>query len=151
MRQTEGPFFKPRSPLRDDLREAGAGGDPLELSGLVLTRLCKPVAGAVVDLWHADARGDYDNSGFRFRGHQITDAQGRYRFRTIRPAVYQGRTAHYHVKVQGQGSRLLTTQLYFPNEPANRRDSLFRRELLMKVAKAADGQAARFDFVLDIR
>ena len=151
VRQTEGPFFKPRSPRRDDLREAGSGGVSLELTGLVLTRGCKPVAGAVVDLWHTDAKGDYDNSGFRYRGHQITDAQGRYRFRTIRPAIYVGRTAHYHVKVQGQGSRLLTTQLYFPDEPGNRRDSLFRRELLMKVAQAGDGQTARFDFVLDIR
>ena len=49
------------------------------------------------------------------------------------------------------GGRVLTTQLYFPNEPANRRDSMFRRELLMKIAQAGDGQAARFDFVLDIR
>ena len=48
-------------------------------------------------------------------------------------------------------SRLLTTQLYFPNEPANRRDPLFRRELLMRVADAGDGFAAKFDFVLDVR
>ena len=151
VRQTEGPFFKPKSPRRDDLREAGTRGATVELTGFVLTRGCKPVAGAVVDLWHADETGDYDNSGFRYRGHQITDAQGRYRFGTIRPAVYVGRTAHYHVKVQGGGSRLLTTQLYFPNEPGNRRDSLFRPELLMKLAQAGGAQQARFDFVLDIR
>jgi len=150
VRQTEGPFFKPRSPQRADLIE-GARGTVMELSGLVLTRRCQPVAGALVDLWHADDKGDYDNSGFRFRGHQFTDAQGRYRFRTIRPAVYVGRTAHYHVKVQPSGGRVLTTQLYFPNEPANRRDSMFRNELLMKIAQAGDSQAARFDFVLDIR
>lgn len=151
VRQTEGPFFKPRSPQRADLREAGTRGVSVELSGFVLTRGCRPVTGALVDLWHADERGEYDNSGFRYRGHQMTDAAGRYRFRTIRPAVYVGRTAHYHVKVQGQGSRLLTTQLYFPDEPANRRDGLFRQELLMKLAAAGDGQAARFDFVLDLR
>ena len=150
-RQTEGPFFKPRSPKRDDLREPVGSGIPVELSGLVLTRRCQPVAGALIDLWHADPKGEYDNSGFRFRGHQFTDANGRYRFRTIRPAVYSGRTAHYHVKVQPSGGRILTTQLYFPNEPANRRDSMFRPELLMKIAQAGDGQAARFDFVLDIR
>jgi protocatechuate 3,4-dioxygenase beta subunit len=151
VQQTEGPFFKPRSPQRGDLRDAGAGGVPIELTGFVLTRRCQPVAGALVDLWHADHKGDYDNGGFRFRGHQFTDAGGRYRFRTIRPAVYSGRTAHYHVKVQQAGGRILTTQLYFPNEPANRRDSLFRPELQMKIAQAGDGQAARFDFVLDIR
>ena len=150
-RQTEGPFFKPRSPLRSDLREAGSRGDEIELSGFVLTRTCRPLANALVDLWHADERGEYDNRGFRFRGHQRTDASGRYRFRTIRPAVYVGRTRHYHVKVQAAGSRLLTTQLYFPDEPENQRDSLFRRELLMKIASAGDGAAARFDFVIDIR
>ena len=151
VRQTEGPFFKPRSPQRADLREAGSRGIPVELSGFVLTRGCRPVAGALVDLWHADERGEYDNAGFRYRGHQMTDAAGRYRFRTIRPVVYAGRTAHYHVKVQGQGSRLLTTQLYFPDEPANSRDRMFRSELLMKLASAGDAQAARFDFVLDLR
>jgi protocatechuate 3,4-dioxygenase beta subunit len=151
VRQTEGPFFRPKSPQRSDLRETGARGDEIELSGFVLTRTCRPLADALVDLWHADERGEYDNRGFRYRGHQRTDASGRYRFRTIRPAVYVGRTRHYHVKVQAAGSRLLTTQLYFPDEPQNQRDNLFRRELLMKIASAGDGAAARFDFVLDIR
>ncbi len=69
---------------------------------------------ALVDLWHADECGEYDNSGFRYRGHVFTDAQGRYRFRTIVPAIYSGRTRHYHVKVQAPRGRVLTTQLYFP-------------------------------------
>jgi protocatechuate 3,4-dioxygenase beta subunit len=150
LRQTEGPFFKPRSPERADLREAG-DGMPAELTGFVLTRSCRPLPNALVDLWHADASGEYDNRGFRYRGHQRTDASGRYRFRTIRPPAYHGRTAHYHVKVQAPGSRLLTTQLYFPNEPGNGRDRLFRSELLMKVAQAGNNQALRFDFVLDLR
>jgi protocatechuate 3,4-dioxygenase beta subunit len=151
VRQTEGPFFKPRSPERSDLIEPGSRGETVELAGLVLTRRCQPVAGALVDLWQADAQGDYDNSGFRFRGHQFTDANGRYRLRTIKPARYTGRTRHFHVKVQPSGGRILTTQLYFPGEPGNRRDPLFRSELLMKVAQAGNGEAARFDFVLDIR
>jgi protocatechuate 3,4-dioxygenase beta subunit len=151
LRQTEGPFFKPRSPERADLRESGLNGQPIELTGLVLTRACRPVERALVDLWHADNDGAYDNSGFRLRGHQFTDAQGRYRFLTIVPASYEGRTRHYHVKVQPAGGRILTTQLYFPGEPGNRRDGLFRRELLMKVAKAEGSLAGRFDFVLDMR
>jgi protocatechuate 3,4-dioxygenase beta subunit len=150
-RQTEGPFFKPRSPARADLREQGAVSLPVELSGLVLTRRCRPLAGAVVDLWHADDKGAYDTAGFRYRGHLVTGSDGVFRFRTIMPALYTGRTRHYHFKVQAPGSRLLTTQLYFPNEAENRRDHLFRRELLMRVADAGDGLAARFDFVLDIR
>jgi protocatechuate 3,4-dioxygenase beta subunit len=151
IRQTEGPFFKPKSPERSDLREPGAGGRPFELTGFVLTRACRPLRGAVVDLWHADDKGQYDGTGFRYRGHVTTGPDGAFRFRTIMPAVYPGRTRHYHVKVQAPGSRLLTTQLYFPGEPANRRDGLFQEALLMRVASAGEGPAGRFDFVLDIR
>jgi protocatechuate 3,4-dioxygenase beta subunit len=151
VRQTEGPFFKPKSPERSDLREAGTKGNPLELSGFVVTRSCHPLRGAVVDLWHADENGEYDNVGFRYRGHVITGPEGAFRFRTIVPALYPGRTRHYHVKVQAPGSHLLTTQLYFPNEPANLRDGLFQRELLMRVADGSDAVDGRFDFVLNIR
>jgi protocatechuate 3,4-dioxygenase beta subunit len=149
VRQTEGPFFKSKSPARGDLREPGGGGHQFELSGFVLTRSCRPLHGAVVDLWHADEKGEYDNVGFRYRGHVITGPDGAFGFRTIVPAIYPGRTRHYHVKVQAPSSRLLTTQLYFPNEPANLRDGLFKRELLMRVADAGD--SGRFDFVLSVR
>jgi protocatechuate 3,4-dioxygenase beta subunit len=151
VRQMDGPFYKPSSPERTDLIEAGTKGRPVELSGFVLNRNCKPVQQVLVDLWHADEAGDYDNRGFRYRGHILTDAQGRYRFRTILPALYPGRTRHYHVKVLATGRQLLTTQLYFPNEPQNVRDGLYRRELTMRMADAGDGLAARFDFVLDLR
>ncbi len=143
-RQTEGPFFTPDSPKRNSLVEKGSG-DLFLLTGTVLSPQCRPVANALVDLWHADEGGEYDNRGFRYRGHQFTDAQGRYRFETIVPALYPGRTRHYHVKVQAPGRRLLTTQLYFPAEPANRRDGIYRPELEMKVAKAR----GTFDFVVD--
>ena len=149
VRQTEGPFFKPMSPERADLIEPGMGGTPIELVGFVLTRACKPLPGALVDLWHADDRGDYDNSGYRLRGHQFADAEGRYRFRTVVPAIYVGRTRHFHVKVQRKGGRVLTTQLYFPDTPGNSRDSLFRSELLMRIAASGATSVARFDFVLD--
>jgi protocatechuate 3,4-dioxygenase beta subunit len=151
LRQTEGPFFKPRSPERADLIEPGMKGRPIELAGFVLDPACKPLAHALLDLWQADDAGDYDNTGFRLRGHQFTDGEGHYRFRTIVPALYVGRTRHFHLKVQPPGGRLLTTQLYFPDEPMNRRDGLFRKELLMRIAKAGDGVDARFDFVLDTR
>ena len=105
VRQSEGPFFKPKSPERGDLRKNGAHGRPIDLSGFVLTRKCRPLPGAVVDLWHADEKGEYDNTGFRYRGHVITGPNGAFSFRTIVPAVYPGRTRHYHVKVQAPGSR----------------------------------------------
>jgi protocatechuate 3,4-dioxygenase beta subunit len=149
--ETEGPFFKPKSPRRSDLREGGIAGRPVELSGVVLTRACRPVANALVDLWHADAGGEYDNKGFRLRGHVFTDAQGRYAFRTIMPGLYPGRTRHYHVKVQAPNRPVLTTQFYFPDEPKNRADEFFHRELVMQVAAADDALRARFDVVLAMR
>jgi protocatechuate 3,4-dioxygenase beta subunit len=150
LHETEGPFFKPASPERIDLFEAGMVGRPIELVGFVISRHCKPLSGAVLDFWQADDHGEYDNSGFRLRGHQHTDAAGRFRLRSIVPGAYQGRTRHVHVKVQAPGSRLLTTQLYFPGEPKNRSDGLFRRELLMRTEENGGSLAARFDFVLDI-
>lgn len=147
--QTEGPFFKPKSPLLGDLRQGGLKGETVILAGFVLTRDCQPVANALVDLWHADAKGDYDNRGFRGRGHQFTDAAGRYRFVTVLPARYTGRTRHFHVKVQAANGPVLTTQLYFPEEPGNARDPLFQRELLMAVTRSGADRAARFDFVIE--
>jgi protocatechuate 3,4-dioxygenase beta subunit len=150
-RQTEGPFYTPRAPERNVLREPGMKGVAVALSGLVLTRSCKPVENAIVDLWHADDDGEYDNKGFRLRGFTRTDAQGRYQVLTIQPGNYPGRVRHYHVKVQAPDARLLTTQLYFPDEPGNARDPLFNKALLIRTAKRPDGLLARFDFVADLR
>jgi protocatechuate 3,4-dioxygenase beta subunit len=149
--QTEGPFFKPRSPRRSDLVDPGLTGQPIEITGYVLTRGCKPVPRALIDVWQADASGAYDNAGFRLRGHLFTDGEGRFWLRTIVPGSYVGRTRHIHVKVQPPGGRILTTQLYFPDEPGNARDFLFRKELLLRTAKADGALAGRFDFVLDMR
>ena len=149
LRQTEGPFFKPSSPERAELLEAGMPGQPIELVGFVISRTCKPLAGALLDFWQADDKGRYDNSGFRLRGHQFSDAEGRYRLRSIVPGVYVGRTRHIHVKVQPRGGRVLTTQLYFPGEAQNRADGLFRSELLMR-GGAADIAFDRAAGVLDL-
>ena len=146
--QTEGPFFKPSSPERIELLEQGMAGQPIELVGFVLSHDCKPIAGALLDFWQADDKGQYDNSGFRLRGHQFTDADGRFRLRTVVPGAYVGRTRHIHVKVQPRGGRVLTTQLYFPGEAKNRSDGLFRKELLVRTAKNEGWLAGRFDFVL---
>jgi protocatechuate 3,4-dioxygenase beta subunit len=142
-RQTEGPFFTPSSPPRASFLEGGEK-TRFVLAGRVLTADCKPAAGALVDLWHCDEQGAYDNQGYRYRGHQFADGEGRYRFETVVPALYPGRTRHFHVKVQPRGGRLLTTQLYWPGEPANRRDGIYRPELEMKLSN--DGGA--FDFMV---
>jgi protocatechuate 3,4-dioxygenase beta subunit len=144
-RQTEGPFYKPATPQRSSLLEPGERGTKLLVTGRVLSRDCKPVANALLDFWHADGQGAYDNRGFRYRGHQFTDAEGRYRLETIVPAEYPGRARHIHVKLQAPGGRLLTTQLYFPDEPGNSRDGLYRPQLAMQMKERSAGL---FDFVV---
>ena len=153
LKQTEGPFYTPNTPLRSALREPDTAGIPLILEGRVLGTDCRPIAGAVLDVWSCDGHGVYDNEQFKLRGHQFTDNQGRFRFDTVRPSDYTQflihRTAHIHVKVQGRGTPLLTTQLYFPDEPLNQDDGIFDESLLMKVENAGDGSLhAAFDFVL---
>jgi len=143
-RQTEGPFFKTDSPERRNFLESNSNGQRLVLAGAVLTPDCKPVPNALLDFWHSDEQGAYDNRGFRYRGHQHADAQGRYRLETIVPAEYPGRTRHIHVKVQAPRGRILTTQVYFPGDPGNKRDGLYLPELEMKRSK----DEGSFDFVV---
>lgn len=145
--QTEGPFYTPQTPERASFLEDGPG-QRIVVTGRVLTTGCVPIAGAIVDFWHADDAGEYDNVGYNFRGHQFTDANGAYRLETVVPGLYPGRTRHFHVKVQGPATTLLTTQLYFPNEPGNAQDGIFHPALVMATQESAEGSAATFDFVL---
>ncbi len=145
---TEGPYFKAGSPERASLLDAGVTGTKLVLTGYVLTTDCKPVAHALLDFWQANANGQYDNSGYTLRGHQFTDANGRYQLTTIVPGLYPGRTEHIHVKVQAPNGPILTTQLFFPGVPSNQSDSIFDAKLLMTMQDAGEGQIARYDFVV---
>lgn len=136
-----GPFFKPRSPERTTLVEPGADGTRFVLTGRVLSTAGAPIAGAVVDFWHSDATGSYDQGGFRFRGHQRTDAQGRYVLRTIVPGAYGGMAKHYHVKLAA-GDRALTTRLEFPEDA---RSFKLDPRLVIRATRTGEGS---FDFVL---
>jgi protocatechuate 3,4-dioxygenase beta subunit len=147
--ETEGPFFTPNSPERTSLLESGVTGTRLTLTGLVVSTSCRPVERALLDFWQADDGGAYDNQGYRLRGHKFTDAKGRYRLETIVPGLYTGRTRHIHVKVQAPNRPVLTSQLYFPGEPANQRDGLFRPELQVERDSGGGGQAS-FAFVLEL-
>lgn len=146
--QTEGPYFTPNSPLRTSLLESGISGTRLAISGLVLSTSCQPVAQALVDFWQADNSGNYDNSGYRLRGHQFTDASGRFVLDTIVPGLYPGRTRHIHVKVQPPNGRILTTQLYFPGESRNSSDGIFNSDLLVTVQSTGTPMQATFNFVV---
>jgi protocatechuate 3,4-dioxygenase beta subunit len=116
--QTEGPYYTPNSPEKHSLLEDGLTGTRLILVGYVLDQNCLPQSNAWLDFWQADANGQYDNAGYRLRGHQFTDAQGRYYLETILPGLYSSRPIeHIHVKVRPEGGAEVTSQLYFPQRP----------------------------------
>ena len=145
----EGPYYKSGAPERAALVEPGMTGARLLLTGQVLTTDCRPVAGALLDFWQADDKGEYDNSGYTLRGKQFADELGRYRLETVVPAPYPGRPPHIHVKVNAPGGPVLTTQIYFEGQPGNESDALVRPSLIVPLTEAAGGgKAATFNFVL---
>lgn len=147
--QTAGPFYTPEAPERRSLVEPDMTGTRLALNGYVYTTDCQPVPGALLDFWQADDAGVYDNDGYRLRGHQFADDEGRFDLETIVPGLYPGRTRHIHVIAQAPNGPVLTTQLYFPEEPANASDGIFDPALVMDVADDAEGKLAFFTFVLE--
>jgi protocatechuate 3,4-dioxygenase beta subunit len=146
--QTEGPFYTPDTPQRQSLLEPDMAGTKLVVSGYVYDTACQPIPGALLDFWQADDAGAYDNVGYRLRGHQFADDEGRFVLETIVPGLYTGRTRHIHVKAQAPNQPVLTTQLYFPDEPANATDGIFDPALVMDMEDAADGEVGFFTFVL---
>ena len=142
---SEGPFY-PTAGMRhddvdNDLVRIGetvqrAGGEIVRLEGRVVDVDGRPIEAARVEIWQCDVRGRYlhrgdrggaRDPGFQGFGHDLTDGDGRYSFRTIKPVPYTGRTPHIHVKVLVGGSERLTTQFYLPDHPDNARDWLYRR------------------------
>ena len=146
--QSEGPFYTPDTPRRTSLLEPGMSGARLRVSGYVYDTACRPVPGALLDFWHCDDAGVYDNAGYRLRGHQFAGDEGQFTLETILPGLYTGRTRHIHVRAQAPNQPVLTTQLYFPDEPANAADGIFDPALVMDLEDDADGYLAFFTFVL---
>jgi len=144
--QAEGPYWTPDSPERSDFTTDGAPGQRMTLTGTVVDTACQPVPGTLLDFWQCDGNGVYDNQGYKLRGHQYTDDNGAFRLTTVKPGLYPGRTRHFHVKVRRPGGEVLTTQLYFPGEPANQADGIYRPELEMTVSATGD---ASFTFVVE--
>jgi protocatechuate 3,4-dioxygenase beta subunit len=185
--QTEGPYFVDERLNRADIRRDPATGAvkdgvPFTLqlvAHAVAAGTCVPLAGAIVDIWHCDARGVYSDvdeaAGQKFlRGYQTTSSDGNVEFVTIYPGWYPGRTAHIHFKVRGRsatgGGYELTSQLYFdeatsdrvfaraPYKSAGRRtrnddDFVYRqggKALTLALVPEPDGYKARFDIGLRI-
>ena len=119
----EGPYYRDEYPERVNLNVLGEAGDELLIDGRLLDDRCQPIAGATVDLWHATPTGIYDMSGeFHCSGRAITDAQGGFCFRTLRPPPYTNGmggflAAHLHWNVLISGEKRLTTQSYFADDP----------------------------------
>ena len=142
--RTEGPFFKANSPKRASLLESNTAGTKLVITGYVYTTDCQPVAHALLDFWQANANGAYDNSGYTLRGHQYTDANGRYQLTTIVPGLYTGRTEHIHVKVQAPNGPVLTTQLFFPGVAGNESDGIYDPKMVITVQDTPDATSAEY-------
>lgn len=179
-RHHRGPYYVPNAPERGSHgavpMRADEPGTPLTWSGQVRSTDGSVLAGATVELWHADAEGFYSQFApglpeWNLRGTFTTDAEGRFEIRTIRPAPYQiptdgacgkliaaagwhaWRPAHLHVKVSAPGHELLTAQLYFPGDEHNDDDiaSAVKPELVLAPQPAPDGHGdvVEYDFVLD--
>jgi protocatechuate 3,4-dioxygenase beta subunit len=145
---TEGPYYKAGSPARTTLVEQGMRGIRIAITGTVYDAQCKPIAGAWLDFWQADADGVYDNQGYRLRGHLSTDAEGTFMLITIMPGEYPGRTEHIHVKLRAPNGPVVTTQIFFPGVADNDSDGIFDPSLVVKMGPAGMVQTATIDFVI---
>jgi protocatechuate 3,4-dioxygenase beta subunit len=167
---TEGPFYPRVLPADRDAdltRVAGkpgvAAGTPLEFSGRLLDRRGKPLAGRAIEIWHCDEFGQYHlvgepegagDAAFQGWGEAMADGEGRFTFRTVKPAPYPGRTPHIHFTVRDGRRRVLTSQAFFEGERGNERDFLYRglgreaRLVTMRLESAGKGLRGALDVVL---
>jgi protocatechuate 3,4-dioxygenase, beta subunit len=161
-----GPFYIPGAPFRSRLAPDKQPGERLRISGRVLgTPRCEPLAGAVVDVWHASAAGFYygleaprplQPEEFLLRGRIQTGADGRYAFDTILPGNYRVsetwvRPRHIHYLVSHPSHQSLTTQLYFAGDPNNRTDPMVKTPLIIPLRPlSGQGSAVAYEGTFDI-
>jgi protocatechuate 3,4-dioxygenase, beta subunit len=166
--QTEGPFYPVSLPADSDAdllkngNVAYGKGQPAWVEGTVTDLGGAPMSGSVVEIWQCDHAGHYHHPGdggradpaFQGFGKVTVGRDGRYRFRTLKPVPYSGRTPHIHVKVRLDRRELLTTQIYVEGDPGNDRDFLWRRltdegraALTVPFAASSDGVRATFPIV----
>lgn len=167
--QTEGPFYPVKDQADKDWdlvsvkgRTKAAQGEIIFIQGQVVDGACQPVADALVEIWQACASGKYNHPNdpntapldvnFQYWGRAITDGEGRYMFRTIKPGAYPAssdwwRPPHVHYKVHKRGYLELTTQLYFAGEAYNAEDKILQRlpkadqeKVVCPIVLSSDGQ-----------
>lgn len=150
----EGPFYRPGAPWLTRLCRPDEPGEPLVIVGRVTAAdSCAPLKNAVIDVWHANHVGLYDNqmkeyaNKFYLRGRMKTDAEGRYLFTTILPAAYSTGTSwrakHIHYKISAPGYEPLTTECYFEGDKYNTTDSLVKPSLIISLADFKHPQEKR--------
>lgn len=175
--QTPGPFFPDLLPSESDfdLTSIGsappANGEVIEIVGQVMGLDGRPISGATVELWQANAFGRYAHSrdtssapldpNFQGYGAVRTDEAGRYRFLTIRPGLYTGRTRHLHFYAAGPGFERVPMQMYFGGESGNQSDFLYNALRTPEAQRAVtvdfqslnakEAPQGRFDIVVDAR
>lgn len=186
-RQTEGPYYPPQTqiealPDKDNDLTSVAGqsghatGQMIYIHGQVRDAQCRPIEGALVEIWQASANGRYHHprergnsapldADFQYWGKTLTDADGRYRFKTIKPGEYEAgrgwiRPSHIHFKVRTPDRRELTTQLYFAGDPHQENDYILndvpagdRSRVIVPLGEAgkefqAGSKVCRFDLTL---
>jgi len=156
---TEGPYWIANRLTRRNIKDGRPGLTLALYITVVDATTCKPISGADVEIWHADASGVYsgysgssppsgggghatpNNSKRYLRGHQKSDANGRVRFDTIYPGWYRGRTPHIHMKVHVGGSVVHTGQLFFADaiSRAVYRTAKYRSHGLQDTTNRSDG------------
>jgi protocatechuate 3,4-dioxygenase beta subunit len=137
-----GPYYKKGAPKKDRLTEHGDAGLPLVVAGQVLDTAGRSLSGAIIEVWHADNKGDYDLEGWRYRASLQVNNSGEYRLETILPGHYGDRAQHIHYLITAPGHHPLVTQLYFATDPMfggdpdknfAKTDSLVVHDLVMPV------------------
>jgi protocatechuate 3,4-dioxygenase beta subunit len=160
----QGPFYLPGAPYRDRLAPGDEPGEKLRIEGRVLGAPgCGPLAGAVVDVWHASADGRYYGleanrplrpEDYALRGRIRTGDDGRYAFETVLPGWYPvtrawTRPRHIHYEVSHPSRKSLITQLYFEGDPHHQTDRLIKPSLIIPLRpREGGGFEGTFDIVL---
>jgi protocatechuate 3,4-dioxygenase beta subunit len=119
-----GPFYRPDAPTRNDLTDKKTVGTQIQIKGKVFEDDCiTPIPNAMVEIWHCNTKGEYDNSSqdFQLRAKWFTNENGEYSFLTVLPGKYLNgklyRPAHVHYRVTADNSNELISQLYFQGDP----------------------------------
>lgn len=159
---SEGPYYPTPSMRHTDIdndlvkiadKTRQAGGEIITLKGIVTNAALLPLSGIRVEIWQCDVNGRYlhtrdrnsatPDSGFQGFGHTLTNANGEYEFRTIKPVSYPGRAPHIHVKLF-KDEKVFTTQFYVKDHADNSQDVLHRR-MSVEEQKAVEMEFSSLD------